>query len=114
MATNEFMVDLRSPARLVFWLGRSGRRYGLLGENLDSFAMHDGELHVMTKGTQVLWVGSQGDLVADPGSRARFRLALDCATQVFRLAASETDAGVVWDLEGAVPAPLTGPVAQAA
>ncbi|SMQ86278.1 hypothetical protein SAMN06295905_3582 [Devosia lucknowensis] len=94
------------------WLGQSGRDYALRSEPLDTFAMTEADLYVIAKGRQVLWVGSTADLVADPISRSRFRLALDCANGVFRLDAPEDRLATIWDLEQAVPAPVV--VAQAA
>lgn len=96
------------------WLGKSGRDYALRIESLDSFAMTETDLYVIAKGHNVLWVGSTQDLVADPMSRTRFRLALDCATEVFRLAAPENRLAVIWDLEQAMPLPAPHMVAQAA
>jgi hypothetical protein len=88
------------------WQGRSGRSYDLVSENLEHFAMGEGELYVLAKGSHVLWVGSISELVSDPLSRTRFRLALDCADRAFRLltpgAASER-LNTIWDLEGAEP-----------
>ncbi|ODT80087.1 MAG: hypothetical protein ABS76_18060 [Pelagibacterium sp. SCN 64-44] len=98
--------------RMTDWQGRSGRHYLLSGENLDSFVMREADLYLIAKGNHVLWAGSSADLVADPASRARFRLALDCATQVLRLDAPSDRLAAAWDLEDAIPA---GPaVAQAA
>ncbi len=94
------------------WLGQSGRDYALRPEHLGSFAMEEGQLYLIAKGQNVLWVGSTEDLVADPMSRTRFRLALDCATEVFGLAAPENRLATIWDLEQAAPAPTV--VAQAA
>lgn len=93
--------------RSISWQGRSGRAYGLVGESLD-FAMGEADLYLIAKGGNVLWVGSTSELVSDPLSRTRFRLALDCATNVFRLASPGTDAerlATIWDLEGAEPLP---------
>jgi hypothetical protein len=97
---------------LVHWQGRSGRDYGLEARSLEHFAMEEAELYLVAKGSHVLWVGSTQDLVADPMSRSRFRLALDCATHVFSLATPENRLATIWDLEEAAPAP--GLVAQAA
>lgn len=97
---------------LSHWLGQSGRDYGLSAERLESFAMAETDLYMIAKGSHVLWVGSTEELVADPMSRRRFRLALDCATNVFRLPAPENRLSTIWDLEQAVPAPAL--VAQAA
>ena len=109
--TNLHRVIARQPG-LSPWLGQSGRAYALRPENLDSFAMSETGLYLIAKGPHVLWVGSTQDLVADPMSRTRFRLALDCATHVFSLDVPEDRLATVWDLEQALPAP--GPVAQAA
>lgn len=92
--------------RQTNWLGRSGRAYDLVSENLDRVAMGDAELYVIAKGNHVLWVGSTGELVTDPMSRTRFRLALDCADRAFRLISPRTEAerlSTIWDLEGAEP-----------
>jgi hypothetical protein len=53
-----------------------------------------------------MWAGGAADLVDDPVSRARFRLAMDCADRVFHVEASADQIErltVVWDLEGAEP-----------
>ncbi len=99
-------IRLLPAARPNCWLGRSGRSYGLVGENLESFAMDGADLYLLAKGSHVLWVGSAGDLVADPMSRRRFRLALDLGDRVFRLAATPAETermATIWDLEGAEP-----------
>lgn len=92
--------------RLSRWQGRSGRSYDLAGQSLDQFAMDDADLFLLAKGSHVLWVGATSELVADPLSRSRFRLALDCADRVFRLMTA-TEPGerlsTIWDLEGAAP-----------
>ncbi|MFC3704026.1 hypothetical protein ACFOOL_04580 [Devosia honganensis] len=89
--------------RMAHWHGRSGRSYGLAWESLESFSMHEADLYLIAKGGHVLWVGSTQELVGDPLSRARFRLALDCATHVFRLPAPDNRPSAIWDLEGASP-----------
>lgn len=104
-------ANLRIPG-LSHWQGQSGRDYGLRAESLENFAMAEADLYMIAKGSHVLWVGSTQELVADPMSRRRFRLALDCATSVFSLDAPENRLSTIWDLEQAVPA--IGPVAQAA
>lgn len=88
----------------VDWEGRSGRHYLLASEHLGSFVMHESDLYLIAKGTHVLWVGSASDLVDDPTSRARFRLALDCATAAFRLDAPADRLAAIWDLEESMPA----------
>jgi len=88
------------------WQGRSGRSYDLVGEDIERFALSDVALHVMAKGRLVLWVGSATDLVSDPASRARFRLAIDCADRVYRMAEGARDGerlALIFDLEGAEP-----------
>lgn len=94
------------------WQGGSGRSYCLASESLDSFAMADNDLYVIAKGSHVLWVGSTDELVADPMSRSRFRLALDCATHVFSLPEPADRLAAIWDLEQASPA--SSLIAQAA
>lgn len=94
---------------VVDWRGRSGQHYPLIGENLDSFAMNEMDLYLVTNRDQVLWIGAAGDLVADANSRARFRRALACATAVFRLASPLDRHAAIWDLEGAVPATAMAP-----
>lgn len=107
MAGNtENKVVVHGFGRLSKWLGRSGQAYGMVSENLERFAMTDADLYVIAKGNHVLWVGSTGELVGDPMSRSRFRLALDCATNVFRLltpGAAGERLTTIWDLEGAEP-----------
>lgn len=87
------------------WQGRSGQSYGMISENLDHFAFGDADLFLLAKGNHVLWVGSSDELVADPMSRTRFRLALDCADRVFRVIADATAQrmATIWDLEGGEP-----------
>ena len=104
---SENRIRTHGLGRLSNWLGRSGRAYGLVSENFDHFAMADADLYLIAKGNHVLWVGSTGELVGDPMSRTRFRLALDCADRVFRLMSPGTAAermSTIWDLEGAEPA----------
>ena len=94
--------------RTTRWLGRSGRSYELVGENLDTFSMDDSALYLIAKGNHVLWVGSTGELVNDPLSRARFRLAMDCADRIFRLQQAGAEAerlSVISDLETGEPLP---------
>lgn len=93
-------------ARVVTWTGRSGRAYGLVGESFERFTMTEADLYLVAKGRNALWVGSTSDLVGDPLSRSRFRLALDCADRVFRLVTPSADSerlSTIWDLEGAEP-----------
>ncbi len=104
------VVDVQGMVRAGWrshWHGRSGRDYELVGEPIDSFAMTGSALYLVAKGSLVLWVGSADDLVTDPASRSRFRLAIESADRAFRLAAEANDAdrfATIFDLEGAAPA----------
>jgi hypothetical protein len=106
MDTSKNRVVAHSFNRPASWQGRSGRAYSVVSENLELFSMNDAELYMIAKGGHVLWVGSTGELVGDPMSRSRFRLALDCADRVFRLlspGAAAERLSTIWDLEGAAP-----------
>lgn len=111
MAGSESRIVNYAFARQGHWQGRSGRGYAMVSENLEHFAMNDGDLYLIAKGSHVLWVGSTGELVTDPMSRSRFRLALDCADRVFRLSTPGLAAermSTIWDLEGAEPSSPLG------
>lgn len=101
----ESNVLVHGFGRVSTWQGRSGQSYGLISENLEHFAMGQADLFLLAKGSHVLWVGSSDELVADPMSRTRFRLALDCADRVFRVLTAKTAERpiTIWDLEGAEP-----------
>lgn len=93
-------------APMTSWMGRSGRTYGLVGESLERFSMTESDLYLIAKGGHALWVGSTTDLIGDPLSRTRFRLALDCADRVLRLVTPGAEGerlSTIWDLEGAEP-----------
>ena len=93
-------------ARPVNWRGRSGRLYTLSPERLDDFALRNNDLFLVARGQLPLWAGSADDVIHDAQSRARFRLALDCADRVFHVDAGGDEIErmtVVWDLEGARP-----------
>ncbi len=94
----------RKQIHIVDWQGRSGRHYLLVGEYLDTFVMREADLYLIASGSDVVWVGSTADLVADPASRIRFRMALKGANQAFRLDAPADKLAAAWDLEGATPA----------
>ena len=102
-------VEKRQPqhfGRQVNWRGRSGRLYALSPERLDDFALRNDDLFLVTSGRLVLWAGSASDIINDAESRARFRLALDCADRAFHVDAGDDEIErmtVVWDLEGAEP-----------
>lgn len=95
-----------ATAHPVNWRGRSGRFYALEPLRFDDFSFKADQLYLIALGHHVMWAGGAADLVEDPVSRARFRLAMDCADRVFHV---ETSADaierltVVWDLEGAEP-----------
>jgi len=104
VGTKETMGEAAN--RPVIWLGRSGRAYEMASENLADFIMALDTLYLIAKGRNVLWVGSTNELIGDPSSRARFRLALGCADRIFRLDGASDDAGrlsAIWDLEGGAP-----------
>jgi len=92
--------------RAVSWRGRSGRLYALTPRRLEDFSLAGDELYLVALGNVVLWIGSAAELIEDAHSRARFRLALDCADRVFRVEQGG-DAlermTVIWDLEAAEP-----------
>lgn len=93
-----------SLARVVSWVGRSGRCYGMVGESIDHFVMTQTDVYLIARGDEALWVGSSVDLVSDPTSRSRFRLALGRGDRVFRVLTPGADSerlGTIWDLEGA-------------
>ena len=103
-----FVSDMMANgmARLVNCRGRSGRYYALAPERLDDFTFLGDELYLIALGPMVLWVGSASDLVSDPVSRARFRLAMDCADRVFQVEARADEVErmtIIWDLEAAEP-----------
>jgi hypothetical protein len=90
----------------VNWRGRSGRFYALEPRPLQTFSFRGDELYLIALGPHVMWAGGALDLVEDPVSRARFRLAMSCADRVFRVEASPDAVErltIVWDLEGAEP-----------
>lgn len=99
-------MNRRGFGRPSHWAGPSGRTYGLTPESLDHFVMHDESLYLIARGGHVLWVGSTAELVADPLSRSRFRLAMSCADRIFRVQ-PPSDAGArlstIFDLEAAAP-----------
>lgn len=104
--TLDRMLLRNATAHPVNWRGRSGRFYALEQLRLEDFSFKGEELYLIALGHHVMWAGGASDLVEDYVSRARFRLAMDCADRVFHV---ETSADaierltVVWDLEGAEP-----------
>jgi hypothetical protein len=92
--------------RQASWRGRSGRIYALRPEPPATFRFVDDRLYLVALGPMVLWVGSALDIVADADSRARFRLAMDCADRVFEVLGTGSDIErltVIWDLEAGEP-----------
>lgn len=94
-------------ARVSAWRGRSGRVYALTPEAVAEFFLSPEKLYLLARGSLALWVGGADDLVADSVSRARFRLALDCADRAYRLEGVGGDdiarMTTIWDLEGGEP-----------
>jgi hypothetical protein len=106
LAITEFEPFAQSASQSVNWQGRSGRFYALSSRPLADFALSNSELCLITDGRNVLWVGSASEVIGDQSSRARFRLALDCADRAFILPAPSdevTRMTLIWDLEGAAP-----------
>ena len=102
----ERRISAHPLPRQVNWRGRSGRFYALTPERLDSFALATDGLYLLARGTLPMWVGSADDVIHDPQSRSRFRLALEAADRAFAVEAEGDDLSrmtVVWDLEGAEP-----------
>jgi hypothetical protein len=94
------------PQRRVNWRGRSGHLYSLAPERLDTLSRADSGVHMLARGTVPLWVGSSLDVINDPPSRSRFRLALEAADRAFLVDAEADELNrmtMVWDLEGAEP-----------
>lgn len=99
----------------VNWRGRSGRFYALVAERVERFTFAGDAVYLLALGPMPLWAGSAGDVVADPVSRARLRLALDCADRVFCVPTTADPVArmtLAWDLEGAEP--ISGITASAA
>jgi len=93
-------------SRTFNWRGKSGRAYPLTLRRIEDFLLETGTLYVVANGAMVLWVGTDADVINDQQSRARFRLAIDCADRVFSLDTPLDDVEkmtLVWDLEGAEP-----------
>ena len=93
-------------SRPVNWRGRSGRYYALTPVRLADFMLEANDLYLIARGSNVLWAGSSADVIADPQSRSRFRLALATADRVFQVESGNDDVErmtIVWDLEGGLP-----------
>lgn len=88
------------------WRGRSGRFYALSPLPLDRFALEPAGLYLLARGTDVLWVGTEAEVIGDAVQRAAFRSALRLANAAFRLAPPTDDVErmtMAWDLESAEP-----------
>lgn len=106
MILGERRFTAQMPARQVNWRGRSGRFYAVTAERLDSFDLMIPGLHMLARGTVPMWVGSADDVINDPQSRSRFRLALEASDRAFLVDAEGDELSrmtTVWDLEGAEP-----------
>jgi hypothetical protein len=106
MALAERFDDLRASAERPNWRGRSGRFYALTPLPFDRFALGPADLYLLARGADVLWVGSEAEVVGDPVHRAAFRAALRLANAAFRIAPPEGELErltTAWDLEGATP-----------
>ncbi|MBJ6987674.1 MULTISPECIES: hypothetical protein [unclassified Devosia] len=90
----------QDKATVTHWLGRSGRDYGLVPENLSSFSLNTAALYVLAEGSVIAWAGTADDLIVDTSSRAKFRQALENATDAFSMDCPDNAQAVVWDLVG--------------
>lgn len=67
------------------WQGGSGAIHIATSLEVDRFVLRDGFIYVLVAAGLPIWVGTANDLIADSGSRAGFRLALNRATSAFEL-----------------------------
>lgn len=98
--------DLSSTAEATNWRGRSGRYYALERLPVEHFALDSDGLYLLARGADVLWVGTEAEVVGDAARRAAFRTALRVANAAFRIdpPAGEVDRmTMAWDLENAEP-----------
>ena len=106
MALAERFEDLKASAEATNWRGRSGRFYALTALPIDRFALAGPHLYLLARGTDVLWVGTEAEVIGDAAPRAAFRTALRFANAAFRIAPPKDDIErmtMAWDLEGAEP-----------
>jgi hypothetical protein len=106
MAVAQRFDDLRAAADVANWRGRSGRYYVLAALPIDRFALTGGELFLLARGADVLWVGCEADVVGDVVVRAGFRAALRVANAAFSVAQPDNELDrmtMIWDLEDAEP-----------
>jgi hypothetical protein len=92
----------QDKSAVTHWLGRSGRDYGLVAENLSSFTLNTAALYVLAEGSIIAWAGTSEDLIADTTCRAKFRQALESATDAFSMASPDNPQAIVWDLVGTI------------
>ena len=107
MALAERFEDLKAAALATNWRGRSGRFYALTPLPIDRFALDSPDLYLLARGADVLWVGTEAEIIGDAAQRAAFRAALRIANAAFRVAAPAVEIDRVtmaWDLEEAEPA----------
>jgi len=107
MAVAERFEDLRAAAEATNWRGRSGRYYALTPLPVEHFALDSDGLYLLARGQDVLWVGTESEVVGDAARRAAFRTALRVANAAFRIAPPDTEIDrmtMAWDLESAEPA----------
>jgi hypothetical protein len=106
MAVTERFEDLQASAEATNWRGRSGRYYALAPLPVDHFALDSDGLFLLARGQDVLWVGTEAEIVGDAARRAAFRTALRVANAAFRMVPPEGEIDrmtMAWDLENAEP-----------
>ncbi len=77
--------------RSASWLGGSGRAYDAVPESLEAFRFDDSSIYILVNRNAPGWVGSARDLIEDQVSRARFKLAMQSASNVLRLQGPSDD-----------------------
>ena len=65
MAVAERFDELKAGAEATNWRGRSGRYYVLAPLAVDRFALDGDNLFMLARGADVLWVGSEADVIGD-------------------------------------------------
>lgn len=106
MALAERFEELKAAAEATNWRGRSGRFYALTAVPIDRFALVGADLFLLARGTDVLWVGTEAEVIGDATRRAAFRTALRFANAAFRVPLPRAEIErmtMAWDLEGAEP-----------
>jgi hypothetical protein len=106
MVVAQRFEDLQAASQATNWRGRSGQFYALEALPVGQFALESDELYLLARGGDVLWVGTESEVIGDAARRAAFRTALRVANAAFRIAAPTTEIErmtMSWDLEGAEP-----------